>query len=201
MLHLLSSYNFSKIGRQCNVDHRAVVRYFQILEDTLLGFFLGPYHTSIRKRQILSPKFYLFDTGIARAIASQLSIPIHPSTSQFGKLFEHYIILEFVRLNEYLRRDFRFYFYNVDGNEIDLVVERPGKGTLLVEIKSSERLDEQEVRKFIAISKPFGDCERVILYRGHEQVVFDHGVSAVPWLTGIRQVFFNLDRGAEEVGK
>lgn len=47
--------NFSKIGRQCHVDHRAVLRYFQTLDDTLLGFFLEPYHTSVRKRQTMSP--------------------------------------------------------------------------------------------------------------------------------------------------
>ena len=32
-----------------------------------MGFFLEPCHNSVRKRQIMSPKFYLFDTGVARA--------------------------------------------------------------------------------------------------------------------------------------
>ncbi len=187
--------NFSKIGRQCHVDHRAVLRYFQILDDTLLGFFLEPYHASVRKRQVLSPKFYLFDTGVARALAGHLSIDIHPSTSQFGKLFEHHIILECIRLNEYLQRDFRFFFYQVDGNEIDLVVERPGKRPLLVEIKSSEKLDEQEGRKFQSISKAFGDCERAIFFRGDARIVFGKDTCAVPWLEGIRNLFYDSERG------
>jgi predicted AAA+ superfamily ATPase len=185
--------NFSKIGRQCKVDHRAVLRYFQILEDTLLGFFLEPYHTSVRKRQILSPKFYFFDTGVARALAGQLSVDIHPSTSQFGKLFEHYIILECLRLNDYLRRDFRLFFYHVDGNEIDMIIERPGRRALLVEIKSSETIDSQEPRKFESIAKPFSDCEKVILYRGEERVVYSEDLRVVPWLEGISEIFFGGD--------
>lgn len=94
---------------------------------------------------------YFFDTGVAKALAGQLSVGVHPSTSQFGKLFEDYILLECMTLNEYLRRDLRFFLYNVDGNEIHLVVERPGKSNLLVEIKSSTTLDEQEARKFLAL--------------------------------------------------
>lgn len=78
-----------------------------------------------------------------------------------------------MKLNEYLRRDLRFFLYNVDDNEIHLVVERPGKSNLLVEIKSSTTRDEQEARKFLALSKPFGDCERVILYRGEERIVLE----------------------------
>jgi predicted AAA+ superfamily ATPase len=43
--------NFSKIAREAGTDSKGVARYFQILEDTLLGFFLEPYHSSILKRQ------------------------------------------------------------------------------------------------------------------------------------------------------
>ena len=93
-----------------------------------------------------------------------------------------------MKLNEYLRCDFTFYFYNLDDNEIDLVIERPGKRTLLIEIKSSEKLDDQEVRKFIAISKPFGYCRRTIIYRGEDRIVFEQDTCAVPWLTGLQHL-------------
>lgn len=52
--------NFARIGRDCLVDEKQVVRYFQILEDTLIGFFLQPFHESIRKRQTAQSKFYFF---------------------------------------------------------------------------------------------------------------------------------------------
>lgn len=40
--------NFSKIGRNIGVDTKTVQSYFQILEDTLLGFVLPPFHRSLR---------------------------------------------------------------------------------------------------------------------------------------------------------
>lgn len=42
--------------------------YFEILEDTLLGFRLPGYETSIRRQVRLADKFYFVDTGMVRAI-------------------------------------------------------------------------------------------------------------------------------------
>jgi predicted AAA+ superfamily ATPase len=51
--------NFANIARDVGVDIKTVQSYFEILEDTLLGFMLEPYHRSVRKRQRQAPKFYL----------------------------------------------------------------------------------------------------------------------------------------------
>jgi uncharacterized protein len=42
--------NYAKTSRDVGVDDKTVYNYFKILEDTLLGFFLEPYHRSVRKR-------------------------------------------------------------------------------------------------------------------------------------------------------
>ena len=56
--------NYSKIARDLGVDWTTVKNYFEILEDTLLGFQLPAYSKSLRKQQLNSQKFYLFDIGI-----------------------------------------------------------------------------------------------------------------------------------------
>ena len=68
--------NYSKIGRDAGVDSKSVERYFSILVDTLLGFFLDSYQTSVRKKQKISPKFYFFDLGIQRALGETLEIDL-----------------------------------------------------------------------------------------------------------------------------
>jgi predicted AAA+ superfamily ATPase len=52
--------NFSKIARDSGVEERSVARYFQILDDTLVGFHLYPYERSIRRQQSQKAKFYYF---------------------------------------------------------------------------------------------------------------------------------------------
>jgi len=138
--------NYNTIARELGVDWTTVRNYFDILEDTLLGFKLPAFSKSVRKQQLSSPKFYLFDVGVKRAFDKTLNL--EPSTNQIiGPLFEHFIICEAIRLNEYLRRDFTFsYLVTQGGAEIDLIVERPGDTTLFVEIKSAERIASEHLR-------------------------------------------------------
>jgi predicted AAA+ superfamily ATPase len=79
--------NFSKVGRDIGVDTKTVQSYFQILEDTLLGYFLPSFHRSVRKRQLANPKFYFFDTGVKRALERSLIVPLLPQTYAFGEAF------------------------------------------------------------------------------------------------------------------
>lgn len=58
--------NYSKISRDVGVSADTIKKYFSILEDTHLEFRLLPYHRSLRKRQVKSPKFYFFDRGVVR---------------------------------------------------------------------------------------------------------------------------------------
>lgn len=139
--------NFSNIAKDVGSTTKTIQSYFSILEDTLLGIMLEPHHKSIRKQQRQSPKFYFFDTGVKRALDRTLTTPLLPNTYAFGKAFEHLMIAEAFRLNSYLRKDYRFsYLRTKDGAEIDLLVERPGLPIVLVEIKSTESVDERDTR-------------------------------------------------------
>jgi len=118
--------NFSKLAKDVGVDDKTIKQYFSVLEDTLMGFFLEPFHSSVRKRLSLKPKFYFFDTGVCRALTRTLSVPLIKSTSYYGCVFEHFIILECVRLASYFYPEYRFsYLKTRDDVEIDLIVERP----------------------------------------------------------------------------
>lgn len=45
--------NFRKIGRQLKIDGKTIQNYFQILEDTLVGFFLLPSHSIAIETNVL----------------------------------------------------------------------------------------------------------------------------------------------------
>ncbi len=146
--------NFSKIAREVGVDDKTIKTYYQILEETLVGFFLPPFHRSIRKRQRESPKFFLFDTGVKRAIEKTLRVELLPQTYAYGESFEHFLVSECFRLNEYLKLDFKMsYLRTKDDLEIDLIIERPGSPDLLVEIKSTTRVTEDDARQLNLIIK------------------------------------------------
>ena len=89
--------NYSNIAKDIHSDPKTVSGYYDILEDTLLGFRLPAYHTSIRKQQKKASKFYLFDTGVTRALAGQVDYDLMSKSFEYGQLFEAFIINEIHR--------------------------------------------------------------------------------------------------------
>ncbi len=152
--------NHKKIADEIGVSTVTVQTYFQIVEDTLLGFYLPAFHLSLRKSQRLSPKFYLFDTGVKKALEESLDQEVAPRTSVYGELFESFLINEIVRLNSYFEKGFRLSYYSTKNNvEIDLILTR-GRSHFLVEIKSNLRIDPVEVSAMEATASVFPSLNR-----------------------------------------
>ena len=182
--------NYSKIARGIGVDTTTVQNYYSILEDTLIGFPLPAYHTSVRKSQSLASKFYLFDTGVCRALKRTLSVPLVSGTYDFGDTFEHFIILECMKLAEYLRKEWRFYYLlTKDGVEIDLIIEQPGKKTFCVEIKSSSLVTEDDVRSLSRIGKDMPGKARLYCLSRDPQKKKILNVHCRHWREGLREIF------------
>ena len=180
--------NFTNVARDVGADVKTIQSYFEILEDTLLGTLIEPFHTSIRKRQTKAPKFFLFDTGVKRALDRTLTVDLRPTTYAYGRAFEHFIIIEALRLSFYKQNDYRFsYLRTKDGAEIDLVVERPGIGPALLEIKSKKHVDERDTRILESFLKDLSGAEAFCLSR--DPIAKKIGrVNALYWTEGFKEI-------------
>lgn len=173
--------NHKKIGDQIGVESKTVASYLQIIEDTLLGFYLPAFHLSIRKSQRLSPKFYLIDTGIKKALEGSLEQKPVERTSVYGELFEHFILTEIHKLNSYFEKEFRLsYFATKNDFEIDLVLSKLNSH-ILIEIKSSNKVDDTEVKSFADNSKDFVGVRDRFYISNDPSTLSLHGVKCWPW--------------------
>lgn len=180
--------NYSKIARDVGSDPVSVQSYFQILEDTYLMVRLPAFHQSIRKRQHQAPKFYLFDMGVQSALAGTLKSPGVPGTYHYGALFEQLVILEIYRLNHYLNLDYRLsYLRTKDGVEIDLIIDRPGGKTTLVEIKSTDHVKADDLRNLWSIGAGFRKADLYCFSLDPREKKIGSAV-CLPWQKGIQEV-------------
>jgi len=181
--------NFSKLGREAGIDSKSVERYFQLLEDTLVGFFLPAYHHSIRKQQLQSRKFYFIDNGIRRALAQTVDIALRVSTYEYGNAFEHWLLGEIFKLNVNCETDYRLsYLRTKDGAEIDLILSKPGKPTCLLELKSKERCTSDDTRALHHFISEFRGARAMLLC--NERSPRKEGkVEVWPWREGLQQLF------------
>lgn len=180
--------NYNGIAKDIAIDWSTVKNYFEILEDTLLGFLIPAYSKSLRKQQLKASKFYLFDIGVKRALDRTLSIPTD-SSQMLGPLFEQFIICELLRLTHYRRKDYQFsYLATQGGLEVDLIIERPGEKDLFVEIKYSDRIQDKHLKHLKALVKDKIECEAVCVCR-ESTPRRDGQIEILPW----RHLFDRLE--------
>jgi len=146
--------NYLNISRDCGVDSKTVREYYQILVETLMGSLIDPFKKR-QTRQVItrSPKFYLFDTGVAGVITKRT---IREERGElFGKAFEHFILMEMIAFRSYLNLDFEIgYWRTKTGLEVDFIL---GDGEVAIEIKGTNRIDSKDltgIRTFHQELKP-----------------------------------------------
>lgn len=173
--------NHKKIAEEVGVSSVTVRTYFQILEETLLGFYLPAFHQSVRKSQRMNPKFYVFDTGVKKALEESLDQVPSPRTSVYGQLFEHLVINDIVRMNAYREKGYRLsYFATKHGAEVDLILSK-GRSNLAIEIKSSASIDEIEVKAFARLAKDIPGLTGAYYLSQSSEVVKIEGVQCLHW--------------------
>ena len=185
--------NYSSIAREVGVEANTIQNYFEILEDTLVGYRLSAFHSSVRKQLRQAPKFYFFDLGLKRALERTLDVLLLPSTSAYGEAFEHFVFLEIFRQCQYHFPDWELsYLQTKDGAEIDLIVDRPGKTKLLIEIKSKENPSFEDTRHLEHFRNDFKGAELLLVSRQQEPRKIGN-VMALPWRQFLKLYFQKTD--------
>lgn len=157
--------NYANIARDCGVNAKTVQNYFEILVDTLLGYFLPPYTRRV-SRDILfqTQKFYLFDVGVANYLANR-SINLLKGV-EAGKAFEHFIFMELIAYKN--MKDKRFditYWRTKTGYEVDFVL---GDALMAIEVKISECAQRADLKGLIVFCEEHPAVKAIVVSQDRE---------------------------------
>ena len=127
----------ASLARDAAVARPTIQGYFDVLVDTLLGAWLPAWRPRARVKEVRHPKFYLFDTGVVRALARRLREPLE--SGERGALLETYVFHELRACIAYSGCGGELSYYRTpSGAEVDFVWVR-GKRTVGIEVKASPR--------------------------------------------------------------
>lgn len=172
--------SFSSVARECQLPVRTVQSYYQILEDTLIGFRLEPWHKSVRKRLVGHPKFYFFDTGVTNAVNKRLTASM--GRELLGRLFEQWIVLETHRMIHYLESEANIYFWRTNhGAEVDLIIEKHGKIRNAFEIKFSENISGAHLSGLRAFKEDYPQVPCFVICAAAHTYELDQ-IKILPWM-------------------
>ena len=184
--------NATNIARDCGVDRTTVQNYYQILIDTLLGYYVYPYSKKIKRDIIVStPKFYLFDVGVSNYIAKQPISILKGSAA--GKSFEHYIFME---LQAYLgmmrKRDKISYWRTKMGLEVDFIL---GDARIAIEVKINDQVHQQDLKGLIAFCEEFPHAEAMVVSQDKRprllKINDQLSINILPWKIFLERLWNN----------
>jgi predicted AAA+ superfamily ATPase len=170
--------NYANFARETGVSASTIRNYFQILDDTLLGFTLEPWRRRRKRRLVETAKFYLFDVGVANQLHPETSL-VTPGSDRFGRAFEHFILNEVRAYLEYKRLDIPIaYWRTSSGFEVDLIV---GNMDLALECKSARQIRETDLKGLRALIEENAPRRAVVVSLVPRRRTTSHGIEILPW--------------------
>ncbi len=161
--------NMNTIAKDSQIKRNIVQDFFSILEDTMLGFFLSPYQTNLRKREKKHKKFYFIDPGLARAVKNNFG-PV--SVEEKGSLFEGLVGQILRAYKDYYSLDggiFDHIFYwspaEATKTEVDFLLKK-GNKFVAIEVKAKKQVFSNDYKGLKAIKDLKGMTKRIVVHLG-----------------------------------
>jgi len=173
--------NYTNVGRETGVSAKVVRNYFQILEDTLLGFRITPWRKVKNRRLIETEKFYLFDVGVTNYLARRAP---RIGTPEFGNSFENYILMELKAYQAYRNPELDIRYWRTStGFEVDFVLDDMN---VAIEVKASQRVHSTHTRGLRALLEEHTVKRAVIVSLEQQPRKLGSSIEVLPW-----QIFLN----------
>lgn len=151
--------NFVNIARECGVSSPTVKEYFQILVDTLLARFVPSFQKKPKRRVIQSPKFFLFDVGVANTLLKRQTITA--GGEMFGRAFEQFIFQEISAHSHYSGLEYTIsYWRTASGFEVDFIL---GDRDVALEVKGVPEVRSQHLRGMKAFQEEYKPKKAIIV--------------------------------------
>ena len=190
--------NLSSLGADAGVTHATAKSWLSVLEAGYVAWRLPPFHASVSKRLIKTPKLHFVDSGLAcylLGIRSPEQLRDHPLR---GGIFETWVASEILksRAHRGLPPSLSF-FRDRKGTEVDVVVEL-GRKLLAVETKSGQTVAGdffaglKAFASLVTSARPRREVSGFVIHGGTEQQRRSAG-TVVPWSRLDRHEWWDLE--------
>lgn len=178
--------NYSNMANDIDMSRQSIANWYQVLEDTLLGFQLPPWKKSRKRKSVSITKFYLFDVGVTRRL-SEIDVP-SDTQGDYGRLFENYIAMELKAWHDYNRRkESLCYWRTENGTEVDFVVG----DDLAIEVKSTRNPTSRNMEGLRKIGEETNFKFRILVCRESMPRMTDEGILILPWQEFLHRLWNN----------
>lgn len=167
--------NYRNVAQDCGVDAKTVKEYFNILEQTLVGYIVPAFSRTVKRRINQAPRFYYFDVALPNYLLHRGNMQL--GSEDFGHAFEHLLMQEIIAyLGYHDIENALSYWHTYTGYEVDAVL---GDAQVAIEFKSSQEVQSKHLRGLKAFKEEHPGARLIIVSLDVQPRSF-HGVEVMP---------------------
>jgi uncharacterized protein len=150
--------SLTDLSRDVGIAPNTAKSWISVLEASNIIYLLEPYHRSIGKRLVKSPKIYFLDTGLAAHLMGLSSWKEIEKSHLAGALWETYAFNQIYRalLTQGGSNPPLYYWRTKDGQEVDFLIDKGGK-FIAFEAKLTGAPGPDVLKGFQALNKYYGE--------------------------------------------
>ena len=168
--------NFSNLANDSGTKRQVITNWYDILIDTLVGYKVEPWAKGTKRKVPATAKFYFFDPAVARILAQQ---PVPEETqTEFGTLFENYILCELKAYLDYrCKREKIYYWRTQTGSmEVDFIIN-----DIAIEVKAKKDVLSKDLKGLKAIAEEGSFKHRIVVCKEERSRLTQDGILIINW--------------------
>ncbi len=176
--------NYANISSDCGVPVRTLEGYFEILNDTLIGFSIQPFLSTKKRKAMTRAKYFLFDIGVVNFLTKRGRVEF--KSELFGRVFEHFIALELRAFLAYHFIDLPLQYWRSAAHfEVDFIIGNK----LAIEVKGTDLVTDKHLKGIRAFKEEgLIQTYAVISLDSHERLTVD-GIHIWPWKIFLKKLW------------
>ena len=176
--------DYEKFASQAQINRQSAVRYFEILEDTLIVYRVTAFSKSKRRRLIQHPRYFFFDNGVLNSLLNNFT----PSLDRIGFLLENLFLSQLMASAFSKDIEINIHTYRTEhGAEIDFIVQL-NQELWAIEVKASTHIGKTDLSGFQSFSEFYKHPYRkLVAYLGkHPKKIED--IDILPWQEALKKM-------------
>lgn len=177
--------DFSKMSKKSRVSRHSIPRYFEILEDTLLGYRVNPYEPLRESCDLIRhPKFFLFDNGVYNSLLGNFIA----SPDRIGVLAEQLVFTQLMHSAWAHDQEIEISSFRTrKGLEVDFIVKLESQ-VYAIEVKTSDQLNSEDFEGLdFFISNESKTKASFVFHLGQKEKKYGKHW-ALPWQQGLKEI-------------
>jgi predicted AAA+ superfamily ATPase len=175
--------NLADISRMIKLNQVTLQRYYALLQMVFLIIEIPAWFINRDKRLAKTPKIYLNDTGLACYFKQITTEDLLNERTHMGALLENFVVMELKKqITWHDMMPNLYHFRTQTGQEVDIVLEGHNKKIIGIEVKSSTKITDSDLRGLRKLKEIAGDkfTKGIILYTGEHPIALDKQLYALP---------------------